>query len=242
MATQIVSYRSRPPGGHEIGCLHREARSDTRTRAPAEDLALVQRLLAGDEAAFGTLVDRYHGALLRLAMTFVANRPTAEEVVQDTWLGVLQGLPSFEGRSALKTWIFSILANKAKTRGRREKRSVAFSALRAPESADQAAVDSDRFTPAGAWAAPPGRWDDETPEKLLLRHETRQFLEQAIDELPAGQRAVVTLHDMEGLDSTEVCNILQISDTNQRVLLHRGRSRLRSALEARAGSSTRATT
>lgn len=200
-------------------------------RATPEDAALVKRLLKGDEAAFTGLVDQYHGRLLRLALGFVADRETAEEVVQDTWLAVLTGLPSFEGRSGLKTWIFSILTNRAKTRGRREKRSVPFSAFTNPDSEDEPAVSPSRFTPGGMWSAPPERWAEDTPERLLLRQETRALVDHAIAELPAAQRAVITLRDVEGLDSTEACNILEISETNQRVLLHRARAKIRTALE-----------
>lgn len=204
-------------------------------RAPAEDLALVRQLLDGEEAAFTGLVNRYHGALLRLALAFVSDRAVAEEVVQDTWLGVLNGLRSFEGRSTLKTWIFRILTNRAKTRGQREARSVPFSALAISESDDEPAVEPSRFTSAGMWAAPPGRWGEDTPEKLLLRREAMALVEKTIAELPAGQRAVIALRDVEGLDAAEVCNVLEVSETNQRVLLHRARSKVRAALERYLG-------
>lgn len=199
--------------------------------ASVDEAALVRRLLAGDEAAFTQVVERYHGPLIRFAMLFVATRSVAEEVVQDTWVAVLHGLPSFEGRSALKSWIFSILANRAKTRGVREKRTIAFSELSAPGVEDEPAVDPDRFTSAGAWSAPPGRWDQDTPEKLLLHREALAVIDKAMAGLPASQRAVVTLRDVEGLDAAEVCNVLEVSETNQRVLLHRGRSKVRAALE-----------
>lgn len=198
-------------------------------RASAADAALVKRLLDGDEAAFNGLVEQYHGRLLRLATVFVSDRASAEEVVQDTWLAVLTGLGSFEGRSGLKTWIFSILTNRAKTRGVRDKRSVPFSALSSSE--DEPAVHPSRFTPSGMWSAPPEQWDEDTPEQLLLRQETRAVVEQAIADLPESQRAVITLKDVEGLDSAEVCNILAISETNQRVLLHRARAKVRTVLE-----------
>ncbi len=200
-------------------------------RASPEDARLVKRLLDGDEAAFTGLVEQYHGRLLRLALVFVSDRASAEEVVQDTWLAVLTGLQSFEGRSGLKTWIFSILSNRAKTRAQRDKRSVPFSALRSPDADGDPAVDPSRFSPDGMWSAPPERWAEDTPEKLLLRRETRALIDQTIAELPAAQRAVITLKDVEGLDSAEICNILAISETNQRVLLHRARARVRAALE-----------
>lgn len=195
------------------------------------DAALVKRLIEGDEAAFTELVEAWHGRLLRLALLFVADRASAEEVVQDTWLAVLTGLRAFEGRSSLKTWIFSILTNRAKTRGQRDKRVVPFSALGGGASEPEPAVVASRFTPLGAWSAPPEPWDADTPEELLLRRETRELIDHAIAGLPPGQRAVVTLRDVEGLDSTEACNILEISETNQRVLLHRARARIRTALE-----------
>jgi RNA polymerase sigma-70 factor (ECF subfamily) len=200
-------------------------------RAWAQDLALVKRLLAGDATAFTLLVDRYHGRLLRLAMTFVTDRAAAEDVVQDTWIGVMKGLETFEGRSALNTWIFRILTNRAKTRALRDARSLPFSSLENPRDDPQSAVDPARFQSNGTWADPPRRWDDDTPEQLLMKQETVRDLQGAIETLPANQRAVVVLRDIEGLDSDEVCNVLEISETNQRVLLHRARSRLRRVLE-----------
>lgn len=207
------------------------AQSEASAPSPAGDRSLVEQLLAGDEAAFTCVVERYHGSLLRFARLFVSNAAVAEEVVQDTWLAVLNGLSSFEGRSTLKSWIFSILANRAKSRAVREKRTIAFSELAAPGSEDEPAVDPDRFTSSGAWSTPPGRWSEDTPESLLLHCEALAVVQQARDALPAIQRAVVTLRDVEGLEAADVCNILEISETNQRVLLHRGRSKVRAALE-----------
>lgn len=200
-------------------------------RASPQDLALVQQLLGGDETAFAALVDQYHSMLIRLALHFVPGRAVAEEVVQETWVGVLDGLCAFEGRSSLKTWIFQILTNRAKTRGVRENRSIPFSSLAKPDNDCDPAVDPARFQPNGMWAAPLRRWDDDTPEKLVMQQEALRCLEQAIGELPPNQRAVVTLRDIDGLDSDEVCNVLEISETNQRVLLHRARSKLRGVLE-----------
>ena len=202
-------------------------------RAEPDESALVTRLRAGDEEAFSLLVSRYHGSLLRFAMSFVSERSVAEEVVQETWLGVIRGLSNFEGRSSLKTWIFRILANRAKTRGMREARSIPFSSLKDPQSESdyESAVDPSRFTSRGSWADPPQRWTNAAPEELLQRQETMDLIQRAIGELPPNQRAVVTLHDVEGVEPEEICNILEISETNQRVLLHRGRSRLRRALE-----------
>lgn len=199
-------------------------------RASPTDLGLVARLRAGEEPALTELVRRYQGVLLALALAMLPNRATAEEVVQDTWACAIDGLASFEGRSSLKTWICRILANRAKSRLIREARSVPFTALTSSDS-DHPAVDPDRFSPDGRWADPPRSWNNETPEKLLMRRQAMGCLEKALQELPAAQRAVVTLRDIEGLDSDEVCNVLDIRETNQRVLLHRARSKLRRALE-----------
>lgn len=195
----------------------------------ATDDAVLERLLAGDEAAFSELVRAHHASLLRLALTFVSDHGAAEEVVQDTWLGVLKGLKSFEGRASLKTWIFRILVNRARTRGARDGRMVNFSALEDPE--DEGMTLLDRFSAEGRWEHPPAMWHEQNPEDLLLKGETLNCLEDAIASLAPNQRAVVTLRDVNGLDAQEVCNILGITETNQRVLLHRGRTRVRAALE-----------
>jgi RNA polymerase sigma-70 factor, ECF subfamily len=208
---------------------------DAPTGLTADDARQLRSLRDGDEAAFSALVDRYHGPLLRLAMAFVPSHAVAEEVVQETWLGVLEGLSRFEGRSSLKTWLYRILINRAKTRGARESRSVPFSPLGASsEDAEEPAVDPARFRSTGYWidhwAEPPGLWDDDTPEKLLLSKEGLAQIEKAIAALPPTQRQVITMRDVEGLSSGEVCNILALSETNQRVQLHRARSRVRRAL------------
>jgi len=218
-------------GGHEA---KRDNRRASEARAPLsrrDDAALVERLLAGDEDAFRDLFDRYHSALVRLARSFVGQPSTAQEVAQETWLGVLKGIRAFEGCSSLKSWLFRILINQAKTRATREKRTVPFSEISNAEHDDDFAVDPTRFNAGGMWADPPLPWQAETPESLMARKETRQLIAQALAALPANLRVVVTLRDVEGFDATEVCNILEISETNQRVLLHRGRSKLRRALE-----------
>ncbi|HKP89248.1 MAG TPA: sigma-70 family RNA polymerase sigma factor [Thermoleophilaceae bacterium] len=196
--------------------------------APDPDAPLVDRLRKGDEAAFMELVERYHGALVRLAQSFVPSRAVAEEVAQETWLGVLNGIDRFEGRSSLKTWIFRILVNRAKTRGERESRSVPFSSLEDAEG--EPAVDPDRFASAGNWSSPPRRWEGEPVERLLAGEE-REVIDATIAELPPAQRSVITLRDIEGLDADETCDLLDLTDGNQRVLLHRARSRVRQALE-----------
>lgn len=195
------------------------------------DAVLVQRMLAGDEDAFAVVVDRYHAPLTRFARLFVRSQSVAEEVVQDTWVAVLHGLPRFEGRSTFKSWIFSILANRAKTRGVRERKVIPFADLGSTGAENDDAGDAERFTESGGWATPPDRWGDETPETILLARETGLVVQAAVDALPAVQRAVVTLRDIEGLEAAEVCNVLELSETNQRVLLHRARTRVRKALD-----------
>jgi RNA polymerase sigma-70 factor, ECF subfamily len=209
----------------------------TQEGTPPDESALIARLRAGDEDAFAVLVSKYYGSLLRLAMSFVSERAAAEEVVQETWLGVIRGLSNFEGRSSLKTWIFRILANQAKTRGKREARSIPFSSMKDPqsESGNEPAVDPSRFDARGMWADPPQPWTNAAPEELLQRQETMEAIQRAIAELPPNQRAVVALHDVEGVESGEICNILEISETNERVLLHRARSKLRRLLEQHFG-------
>jgi len=208
----------------------------TSVVASAEDLRLVEALCGGDESAFAGLVDKYHVSMLRVALMFVPDRAAAEEAVQDAWVGVLRGLRRFEGRSSLRTWIFRILTNTAKTRGQKEDRSVPFSALEAELSANDPAVDPDRFNPADAprdphhWKSFPEDWD-EIPEERVLARETLAAIRAAIDALPPHQREVIALRDVDGWSSQEVCNVLGISETNQRVLLHRARSKVRRALE-----------
>src|SRR5262245_45941648 len=175
----------------------------------------------------------YNASLLRVALIYVATRAVAEDVVQETWIGVLNGIDRFEGRSSLKTWIFRILTNIAKTRGQREGRTVPFSSLERPEMVPEAAVDPSHFLPAdhdrwpGHWAAKPEQW----PEERLLAAETLAVVERAIEGLPPAQRAWMSLRDIEGWSPEEARNALGVSETNQRVLLHRARSKVRQALE-----------
>jgi RNA polymerase sigma-70 factor, ECF subfamily len=217
---------------------------DVRVADPAEQ-RLVERLRAGDEQAFMELVERYGPSLLRVALLFVSTRAVAEEVVQETWLAVYSGIDRFEGRSSLKTWLFRILTNRAKTRAVREARSVPFSSLAPAEAgSDEPSVDPARFLPPfhpnwGAWASPPRSWAD-TPEQRLLGAETQRVIREAIETLPPVQRAVITLRDVEGYDSAEVREALELSEGNQRVLLHRARSKVRAALDAYLGEAERA--
>ncbi len=201
-----------------------------------EDAELVEALRAGDQAAFTALVDELTPALMRMALAHVPSRAIAEEVVQDTWLAVINGIDRFEGRSALRTWIFQILLNKARTRGKREKRTLPFSSFRrrAEEGGDEPAVDADRFQGRdgqrpGWWARPPAEW--EGVEARIENNEVRDLLLKAIAELPPRQRDVIVLRDLQGYSSEEARNVLDLSETNQRVLLHRARSKVRAALE-----------
>jgi RNA polymerase sigma-70 factor (ECF subfamily) len=211
--------------------------SESATQAEG---AWLTRLRSGDEAAFGELLDQYHGRLLRLARSYVSDASIAEEVVQETWLAVLEGLDAFEGRSSFKAWLFRILVNRAMRRGEREGRTKPFSALVDEELSPDPNCEPrpDRFGLIGGWEEPPRRWSDETgdsPENLVLRKEALACLEKGLATLPAAQHAVVTLRDVEGLTSEEACQILQLTEGNQRVLLHRGRSRLRHYLETHLG-------
>jgi RNA polymerase sigma-70 factor, ECF subfamily len=196
-----------------------------------EEQRLVEALRNGDEAAFESLLDRYSSSMSRIARLYVRSAAVADEVVQETWLGVFEGIDRFEGRSSLKTWIFRILTNIAKTRGERESRTLPFSALGSDEEGPS--VDPERFLDASHpqwpyhWASPP----EPFPEGALLAHETLAVVEQAIGALPPSQRAVITLRDIVGWSSEEVRNALELSETNERVLLHRARSKVRRALE-----------
>jgi RNA polymerase sigma-70 factor (ECF subfamily) len=200
------------------------------------DPQIVEALKRGEEQVFADLVDAYSPGLMRMALMFVRDRAVAEEVVQDTWLAVLRGIDRFEGRSSLKTWIYRILMNTAKTRAKREARSIPFSAAVAQ---DEPAVDPDRFLGpdhrwANGWMLGPSEWS--TPEDELIQGETREVIMQAIDGLPDAQRAVITLRDVEGFPPEEVAEALGISDGNQRVLLHRARSKVRGAIERHLGA------
>ena len=205
-----------------------------------DEARLVAALCRGDADAFAWLIDRHSSAMIRVAMAYVPSRAAAEEAVQEAWIAVMRGIDGFEGRSSLKTWIFRILTNVAMRSGARERRSVPFSALAAAEDDGEPTVDPDRFLPAdhelfpGHWAIMPARWP--TPEEGLLAGETREVVAAAIAELPVAQRTVIALRDVEGWSSDEVCEALEISAGNQRLLLHRARSRVRNAIERYYGA------
>jgi RNA polymerase sigma-70 factor (ECF subfamily) len=198
-----------------------------------DEKGVAAALRAGDESAFREVVTSYHPAMMRLASFYVSTGAVAEDVVQETWLAVVKGLDSFEGRSSFKTWVFTILANRARTRGVREHRSVPFSSLEADEHT--LGVPGERFRPAsdhwpGHWSEPPTPWSD-VPAARLESKETRSLSCDAIRSLPQQQRDVIALRDVEGWSAEEVCAALALSDSNQRVLLHRARGKLRAVLE-----------
>jgi RNA polymerase sigma-70 factor (ECF subfamily) len=205
-----------------------------------EDARLVAALRRGDAYAFATLVDRHSSAMVRVALAYVPTRAVAEEAVQETWIAVMRGIDGFEGRASLKTWVFRILTNVAMRAGARERRSVPFSALAASEDTGEPSVDPARFLPAdherfpGHWVSMPARWP--TPEEGLLAGEVREVIAAEIAELPPAQRTVIGLRDIEGWSSEEVSEALEISPGNERILLHRARSRVRTAIEAYYGA------
>ncbi len=200
-----------------------------------DDRALVAALRAGDEDAFGWLVDRYSGPLRRVALNYVSTPSVADEVVQETWLAVITGVDRFEQRSSLKTWIYRILMNKARTRGVREHRTVPFSTF--DDDTVTSGFSPDRFRPAedpewpGHWSSPPRPWQEQ-PHERLQATETLAAVRDAIEQLPPNQRQVISLRDIDGWSSEEVCNVLGLSQTNQRVLLHRARAKVRAQLDS----------
>lgn len=202
-----------------------------------DDEQIIAGLQQRKEAAFQFLINHYHTSLVRVAMLYLPDAAAAEEIAQETWLKVLEGIDRFEKRSTLKTWIFAILSNLAKSRSKREGRCIPFSELDPLDDRDdEPAVPADRFSPAsdsqypGHWLVPPTPWDI-SPEEHLLSNELKDCIFKALENLNENQRAIITLHDLEGLSSEEICNIFSISDTYQRVLLHRGRAKVRQAIE-----------
>jgi len=201
-------------------------RAPTTAREPEareKEQELVERLRRGDEAAFAELVERYHPAMVRLALTRVRSRAVAEEVAQDAWLGLLRGIGTFEGRSSLRSWLFRIVINRAISTGVRER-------VHLPVEDEQLEFQRGRFSQDGSWVTPPVHWADEVLDRITAPALAARARE-VIAELPDAQRTVVTLRDIDGLTSAEVCSILEITEGNQRVLLHRGRARVRAALE-----------
>lgn len=197
---------------------------------------LLARLRAGEETAFRELVKQHDRAMRRIALSFVPTPSVADEVVQETWLAVIRGLANFEGRSSLRTWIFRILVNRAQSRGVRERRTTPFSSLADPADEQTPTVDADRFLPEGStfdgyWAVSPSRFF-QLPEERLLARETTELVAKAIAELPVRQQQVIRLRDIEGWNTEEVCESLDITTANQRVLLHRARAAVRAALES----------
>jgi RNA polymerase sigma-70 factor (ECF subfamily) len=204
-----------------------------RPASSTSDEQIVAGLRAGDERIFRELFERSYAMMKRVARGYVSSDAVAEEIVQDTWMAIVTGIERFEGRCALATWMFSILTNQAKTHGARERRALPFSSVGATE-VEEPVVDADRFQKddeawPGHWATPPRPW--QKPERRLLSLEAREQLKEALAQLPERQRLIVVLRDIEGLSAREVCDVLQLSHENQRVLLHRGRSRLRAFLE-----------
>ncbi len=195
----------------------------------SKEFDLVRRLAAGEEETFRELYAKYSTSMVRLANVFVADEATAEEVTQETWLTVLQKIEQFEGRASLKTWMFRILTNKAKKRGIKDKRIVPFTSIKKSEDGPHV-LDPALFKPDGHWKVPPVRWNSDTPEKMAEHAETRAFVTQQVESLPPKERAVVRLRDLELWSSQEVCELLEIEAGYQRVLLHRGRNRMRVAL------------
>lgn len=220
--------------GHSPSISRKSQTSTLPCLTKAED-TFIAKLRHGDEEAFDELVNQHHSALIRMAMGYVADREVAEEVVQDTWLAVIENLTRFEGRSSLRTWVCGILIHKAKDRGIREKRHTSFSAFEPYEDENDEAVDPSRFQQSGEWAGhwvfPPQPWDDQTPEKLLASKQAVDCMQRAIEALPANLKEVLILRDVEGVEAREVCEMLNITETNLYVRLHRARERVRVAVE-----------
>jgi RNA polymerase sigma-70 factor, ECF subfamily len=204
-----------------------------------DDAAVVAALRRRDEAAFAALLDAWGPSMLRIATSRVPSRAIAEEVVSDTWLAVLEGIDRFEGRSSLKTWVFRILVNTAISRARKEVRSIPASSLGSDDEDAGPTIDPARFDGGGAWSVPPASWES-IPEERLLGREARDVVDRAIAALPPRQAQVVTLRDVEGWDAAEVADALEVSEANQRVLLHRGRAKVRAALAAYLGDANEA--
>jgi RNA polymerase sigma-70 factor (ECF subfamily) len=221
--TPDVQRRRRRPEPIEVEEAEHPAHRARGPQPHGDEWELVDRLRRGDEAAFAELVGRYHQAMVRLALTRVRSRAVAEEVAQDAWVGLLRGIDTFEGRSSLRSWLFRIVVNRAISTGVRERTHL-------PVRTDELEFRDGRFSQDGHWATPPVHWADEVLDRLTAPALAARARE-VIAGLPDAQRTVVTLRDMDGLTSAEVCSILDITEGNQRVLLHRARARVRAALE-----------
>ena len=197
-----------------------------------DDPAFLERLRGGDSAAYRVLVRRYHASLTGVAASIIGSRAQAEEVVQDAWLAVFSGVGRFEGRSSLITWIFSIVLNRARTRATREGRLVGLPSVLEGSAPGERAVPATSFKPDGHWVEEPRLWDEISPERIIGGRQLWDHVQEVVGKLPAGQRAVIILRDMEGQDADETCRLLNITAENQRVLLHRARARVRQTIDA----------
>lgn len=197
-----------------------------------EDDDLCERLERGEEQAFRDLFRQHHAHMVRLARAFVADRAAAEEVAQDTWLAVLTGIGGFERRSSLKSWIYAILVNKARTRAGRDRRTISLPDFAQEGASAEPAVNPSRFDSRGYWVDPPRLWHDLNPERVVAGQQLWAHVMRAIEDLPPSQRAVILMRDVEGQGSEETCSMLGLTEANQRVLLHRARARVRQVVEA----------
>lgn len=200
--------------------------------AEFDDPAFLARLRAGESGAYRQLIRRFHASLVSVANSIIGSRAQAEEVVQDAWLAVFSGIGRFEGRSSLATWLFSIVLNRARTRASREARLVGLPGIIDGSQGNERAVDLTEFQPDGHWIEAPRLWDELNPERVVAGRQLWAHVQEAIERLPAGQRAVIILRDMEGHEADEACALLGISAENQRVLLHRARGRIRKTIDA----------
>lgn len=236
MNSVVTTYQE---SGEQVSTVGASVTTSQGSSLSQEERSLIGRLRTGDEGAFDELVNKHHSGLIRMALGHVADREVAEEVVQDTWMAVIEGLGRFEGRSSLRTWIFGILIHKAKDRGVREKRHTTFSVFESCNDDNDEAVDPSRFQQSGEWAGhwafPPQPWDDQTPEKLLASQQAVNAMNKAIESLPKTLKEVLILRDVEGVDAKEACEILKITETNLYVRLHRARERVRVAVESFLG-------
>jgi RNA polymerase sigma-70 factor (ECF subfamily) len=206
-----------------------------------DDPRFLERLRQGEQGAYRTLIRRFHGSLVGVASSIIGSRAQAEEVVQDAWLAVYSGIGRFEGRSSVVTWLFSIVLNRARTRAGREGRLVGLPAILDGAQPGERAVDAGSFQPDGHWAEAPRLWDEISPERIVGGRQLWEHVQEVIERLPAGQRAVIIMRDIEDRDAEDICALLAITPENQRVLLHRARARIRRAVDTLLGNATEAT-